>query len=142
MCIRDSLLSGFANPGLITVIALLIMAEGMVATGAISSIAKIFELENKLNSIVLFSIILICVAVLSSVMNNTPIVVYRNRSDEEIRDISISKLKNNICLIILSLIKVILRMIMILIKISSTSTKKIEIYLIIAANCVIKAENK
>ena len=36
----------------------------------------------------------------------------------------ISKLKNNICLIIPSLIKVILRMIMILIKISSTSTKK------------------
>ena len=55
--------------------ALLIMAEGMVATGAISSIAKIFELENKLNSIVLFSIILVCVAILSSVMNNTPIVV-------------------------------------------------------------------
>ena len=45
-----SLLSGFANPGLITVIALLIMAEGMVATGAISSIAKIFELENKINT--------------------------------------------------------------------------------------------
>ena len=30
--------------------ALLIMAEGMVATGAISSIAKIFELENKINT--------------------------------------------------------------------------------------------
>ena len=70
-----NLLSGFANPGLITVIALLIMAEGMVATGAISSIAKIFELENKLNTIVLFSIILVFVAILSSVMNNTPIVV-------------------------------------------------------------------
>ncbi len=70
-----SLLSGFANPGLITVIALLIMAEGMVATGAISSIAKIFELENKINTIILFSIILIFVALLSSVMNNTPIVV-------------------------------------------------------------------
>ena len=70
-----TLLSGFANPGLITVMALLIMAEGMVATGAISSIAKIFELENKINTIVLFSIILIFVALLSSVMNNTPIVV-------------------------------------------------------------------
>ena len=31
-----NLLAGFANPGLITVMALLIMAEGMVATGAIS----------------------------------------------------------------------------------------------------------
>ena len=69
------LLAGFANPGLITVMALLIMAEGMVATGAISAIARLFELENKINTIILFSIILICVAVLSSVMNNTPIVV-------------------------------------------------------------------
>ena len=40
------------------------MAEGMVATGAISSIAKIFELENKINTIVLFPIILIFVALL------------------------------------------------------------------------------
>ena len=29
----SNLLAGFANPGLITVMALLIMAEGMVATG-------------------------------------------------------------------------------------------------------------
>ena len=71
----SNLLAGFANPGLITVMALLIMAEGMVATGAISSIARIFEIENKINTIILFSIILICVAILSSVMNNTPIVV-------------------------------------------------------------------
>ena len=71
----SNLLAGFANPGLITVMALLIMAEGMVATGAISSIARLFEIENKINTIILFSIILICVAVLSSVMNNTPIVV-------------------------------------------------------------------
>ena len=71
----SNLLAGFANPGLITVMALLIMAEGMVATGAISSIARIFEIENKINTIILFSIILICVALLSSVMNNTPIVV-------------------------------------------------------------------
>ena len=41
--ISVTLLSGFANPGLITVIALLIMAEGMVATGAISA------LQNYLN---------------------------------------------------------------------------------------------
>ena len=50
----SNLLAGFANPGLITVMALLIMAEGMVATGAISSIARIFEIENKINTIILF----------------------------------------------------------------------------------------
>ena len=52
----SNLLAGFANPGLITVMALLIMAEGMVATGAISSIARIFEIENKINTIILFYI--------------------------------------------------------------------------------------
>ncbi len=71
----EGLLSGFANPGLITVMALLIMAEGMVATGAIRALAKIFDLERKINTAVLFSVILICVAALSSVMNNTPIIV-------------------------------------------------------------------
>ncbi len=71
----SDLLSGFANPGLITVMALLIMAEGMKATGVISSIARLFELENKVNPLMLFVLILICVAILSSVMNNTPIVV-------------------------------------------------------------------
>ena len=50
----SQLLAGFANPGLITVMALLIMAEGMVATGAISSIARLFELENKINTLILF----------------------------------------------------------------------------------------
>ncbi len=71
----SALLAGFANPGLITVMALLVMAEGMVATGAISSLANIFDSDNKINPIFIFSFILICVAILSSVMNNTPIVV-------------------------------------------------------------------
>ena len=44
----SQLLAGFANPGLITVMALLIMAEGMVATGAISSIARLLSLKIKL----------------------------------------------------------------------------------------------
>ena len=71
----SDLLSGFANPGLITVMALLVMAEAMVACGVISSLVNIFESYNKLNTIFVFTIILLCVAILSSVMNNTPVVV-------------------------------------------------------------------
>ena len=70
-----ALLSGFANPGLITVMALLVMAEGMVASGVISSLINIFDTDKKLKTIFVFSLILLCVAILSSVMNNTPVVV-------------------------------------------------------------------
>lgn len=69
------ILSGFANPGLITVMALLVMAEGMVSAGVVSSLVGIFQTEKKINSFFIYSIILICVCLLSSVMNNTPIVV-------------------------------------------------------------------
>ncbi len=71
----QKLLSGFANPGLITVMALLIMAEGMIATGAISSFVNVFDSEKKIKPIFLYSFILLCVAILSSVLNNTPIVI-------------------------------------------------------------------
>ena len=71
----QKLLSGFANPGLITVMALLIMAEGMIATGAISSLVNIFDSENKEKPIFVYSFILLCVAIMSSVLNNTPIVI-------------------------------------------------------------------
>jgi len=69
------LLSGFSNPGLITVISLLVMAEGLVATGVISYLVNLFERKKDFHPTILLTFILICVAILSSVMNNTPIVV-------------------------------------------------------------------
>ncbi len=69
------LISGFSNPGLITVISLLVMAEGLVATGFISYVVNIFDTDKNYHPTLLLSIILISVALLSSVMNNTPIVV-------------------------------------------------------------------
>ena len=71
----EYLVSGFSNPGLITVISLLVMAEGLVATGVISYLANFFEGTKNYHPTLLLSFILIFVAVLSSVMNNTPIVV-------------------------------------------------------------------
>ncbi|MAI02875.1 MAG: SLC13 family permease [Rickettsiales bacterium] len=69
------LLSGFSNPGLITVLSLLVMAEGLVAAGVINYLANLFETEKSYHPTILLSVILIVVALLSSVMNNTPIVV-------------------------------------------------------------------
>ena len=50
----SGLLMGFANPGLITVMALLVMAEGMVASGVISTMVNIFDSDKKLNTIFVF----------------------------------------------------------------------------------------
>ena len=69
------LLSGFSNPGLITVLSLLVMAEGLVAAGVINYLANLFETEKSYHPTILLSVILIVVALLSSVMNNTPVVV-------------------------------------------------------------------
>ena len=69
------LLSGFSNPGLITVISLLVMAEGLVSAGVVSSIVRLFETKINFPPTILISFLLICVALLSSVLNNTPIVV-------------------------------------------------------------------
>ena len=71
----NNLISGFSNPGLITVMALLVMAEGLVATGFISYIVNFFDTEKSYHHTIVISILLISVAMLSSVMNNTPIVV-------------------------------------------------------------------
>ena len=71
----NNLISSFSNPGLITVMALLVMAEGLVATGFISFIVNFFDTDKSYYHTIVISIILISVAVLSSVMNNTPIVV-------------------------------------------------------------------
>ena len=42
----ENLVLGFSNPGLITVVSLLVMAEGLVATGVISYLANFFESDS------------------------------------------------------------------------------------------------
>ena len=71
----NNLISSFSNPGLITVMALLVMAEGLVAAGFISFIVNFFDTDKSYHHAIVISILLISVAILSSVMNNTPIVV-------------------------------------------------------------------
>ena len=68
------LLAGFGNPALIAVLALLMVGDGLVRTGALDSVAEMFadrQQRPALTAIVAFS----AVAVFSAFLNNTPIVV-------------------------------------------------------------------
>ena len=69
------ILGGFANPGLITVVSLLIVGEAMVRTGALEGMASTLHRLSGGNLLRGLLISLIPVAVVSSVLNNTPVVI-------------------------------------------------------------------
>jgi len=69
------LLMGFADPALITIMALLVVGQGLVQTGALNGPAKaIVTLGRKSPRIVIVAC-LIVVMLISAIMNNTPVVV-------------------------------------------------------------------
>jgi di/tricarboxylate transporter len=68
------LLAGFANPALITVLALLVVGEGLVRTGALDALAA-FAAHPRLGRFAGLALILVGVAALSGFLNNTPVVV-------------------------------------------------------------------
>ena len=69
------LLAGFSNPALISIMALLIVGQGMFHTGALDSmtrqLTKMFDLRPKLTIILIFALVF----VVSAFINNTPVVV-------------------------------------------------------------------
>jgi len=70
----EVLLAGFANPALIAVIALLVVGEGMVRTGALEGFGETVS-SIKMPPLFMLGLLLIVVAVLSAFLNNTPIVL-------------------------------------------------------------------
>ena len=70
----EVLLAGFANPALIAVLALLVVGEGMVRTGALEGFGD-WIAGVRLHPIALLALLLLVVAILSAFLNNTPIVV-------------------------------------------------------------------
>ena len=69
------LLEGFANPGLIAVAALLVVGQALVRTGALEGVAdRLYRIAGR-RPIAVMAVALIPVALLSSVLNNTPVVV-------------------------------------------------------------------
>ena len=69
------LLEGFANPALLTVMALLVVGQGMILTGGVSYIAGFLLKVGPRNKWVMIGIALFVVLCLSAFLNNTPVVV-------------------------------------------------------------------
>ncbi len=71
---RD-LLQGFADPALITIMALLVVGQGLVQTGALNGPARmIVSLGKQAPKLVIIGCLII-VMMISAIMNNTPVVV-------------------------------------------------------------------
>jgi di/tricarboxylate transporter len=71
------ILHGFSNPALITVLALLVVGQGMVRTGVLDHGARVIlaVAKGKLGSILALMFSLIIVIVISAFLNNIPVVV-------------------------------------------------------------------
>ena len=70
-----TLLMGFANTGLITVLALLVVGQGMVRTGVLERGAQILLKVGGKNTWVTILLTLIVGMLISSMLNNIPVVV-------------------------------------------------------------------
>ncbi|WP_262690456.1 SLC13 family permease [Kordiimonas aestuarii] len=71
---RD-LLQGFADPALITIMALLVVGQGLVQTGALNGPARTLVRWGKNYPRLVIFACLVTVMVISAVLNNTPVVV-------------------------------------------------------------------
>lgn len=69
------ILSGFANPALISIVSLLIIGRAVIQTGAIYPLAYIIAKVSRNNAILSFLLIGIIVVTISAFLNNTPVVV-------------------------------------------------------------------
>ncbi|WP_240932681.1 SLC13 family permease [Pelagibius litoralis] len=69
------LLQGFANPALITVLALLVLGQGVIRTDALGWSTGYVLALARMNVTLSFALAFGCVLVLSPFLNNTPVVV-------------------------------------------------------------------
>lgn len=70
-----ALLKGFADPSLITIMALLVVGQGLVQTGALNGPARMLVGWGKTQPNVVLIASLAVVMLISAIMNNTPVVV-------------------------------------------------------------------
>lgn len=71
----EGLLSGFANPALFAVLALLVVGQGLFQTGALEGPARYLAEKGKSTPVLVFLGIFVAAAVMSAFLNNTPVVV-------------------------------------------------------------------
>ncbi len=71
----DRLLSGFANPALITVLALLVVGQGLFQTGALEGPTRQIAALGSNHPAITLTVVLLGAGIISAFMNNTPVVV-------------------------------------------------------------------
>ena len=71
----ERLLGGFANPLLLGLLALLVMGQAMVQTGALSGLARVYTRLSRRNRLLSLAGGFAGVLVTSAFLNNTPVVV-------------------------------------------------------------------
>lgn len=69
------LLAGFADPALFAIMALLVVGQGLVRTGALDDVARQLVTRAKGRSFLVIPVTLVAVMFLSAILNNTPVVV-------------------------------------------------------------------
>ncbi len=74
LTIKD-LLSGFADPALISVLCLLVIGQGLVQSGALDEFSRVLIARGVKSPRLIIYVILGMVLILSAIMNNTPVVV-------------------------------------------------------------------
>lgn len=72
---REKILLGFSNPALLSVIALLVLGQAIVQTGALNEIANFILRISRNNAFFSIAITLVFVMIVSAMLNNTPVVV-------------------------------------------------------------------
>ncbi|MCV6575604.1 MAG: SLC13 family permease [Cohaesibacter sp.] len=75
MVTLDDLLAGFANPALLTVLALLVIGQGLFQTDALDAPAQLITQVAKKSRYLAFIGVYIAAAIISAFINNTPVVV-------------------------------------------------------------------
>ncbi len=71
----ERMLSGLANPALITVLALLVIGQGMVRTGMLERGARLVLRVSRGNASVSIALTIVIVLAVSAFLNNIPVVV-------------------------------------------------------------------
>ncbi len=71
----DEVLSGFANPALLTILALLVMGQALIQTEAISGLADYLVKLWPTRPAMVVLVALVFAGAVSSIVNNTPVVV-------------------------------------------------------------------
>ncbi|MCB1556505.1 MAG: SLC13 family permease [Alphaproteobacteria bacterium] len=70
-----ALLSGFSNPSLVAVLALLVIGQGIIQTDALRPVTQMFVTSNRRWAWVSIFAIFVFVMAVSAFMNNTPLVI-------------------------------------------------------------------